>query len=192
MKFKGKIINKSLDYLTDKPKITFQLRGQDKIFTDEFNQLEKEELLDITIEKHIEKRGTQANRYFHKLVNELAKYNRGKGFAISDDEMKANMNVSYGTLATGKDGQVIAAKVPKGTNLTDFYPYIKRYKQDGNLDCYIFYKRTSELNTKEFWQLIKGVEVECQKVGIETLEEREFKKMMESYEKEYVRRNKNE
>ena len=45
-------------------------------------------------------RGTQANKYFHKLVNELAKYNRGIGFAISDEEMKIEVNIQYGTIAT--------------------------------------------------------------------------------------------
>ena len=49
----------------------------------------------------------------------------------------------------------------------------------------MFYKRTHNLDSKEFWQLIKGLEWECEKVGIETLEEKEFKKMMEEYEKDY-------
>jgi len=192
MKFKGKVVNVELDYLTHKPKLTLELQGQESIFSDEFNKLQSKELIEIELKEVTKQRGLQANRYFHKLINELAKYNRSKGFAISDDEMKINMNVAYGTLATDETGQLIGAKVPRGTDLTNIYPYARKYKEDGKLDCYIFYKRTSELNTKEFWQLIKGVEVECQKVGIEILEEKEFKKMMENYEKEYGRRNKSE
>ena len=36
------------------------------------------------LKEYIPLRGSQPNKYFHKLVNELAKYNRGIGFAISD------------------------------------------------------------------------------------------------------------
>ncbi len=144
-------------------------------------QLDKDKLYEIKEYKKL--RGTQANRYFHKLVNELARYNRGIGHAISDDEMKININLAYGTIATSNDGTVLGAKVPKGTNLEVFYPYSKWYKEEENCDCYIFYKRTSELNSKEFWQLIKGLEKECQMVGIEILEEREFRLMMEEYER---------
>ncbi len=135
------------------------------------------------IKEYKKARGNQANRYFHKLINELARYNRGIGHAISDDEMKININLAYGTIATDNDGIILGAKVPKGTNFENFYPYVKWYKEEDNCDCYIFYKRTSELNSKEFWQLIKGLEKECQMVGIEILEERELRLMMEEYER---------
>ncbi len=151
-------------------------------------KLDKDKLYEIKEYKKL--RGTQANRYFHKLVNELARYNRGIGHAISDDEMKININLAYGTIAKQEDGTISGAKVPKGTNMSIFYPYAKWYKSENNCDCYIFYKRTSELDTKEFWQLIKGLEKECQDVGIETLEEREFRLIMEEYE--YERNYKNE
>lgn len=141
-----------------------------------------------TISEYKKVRGTQANRYFHKLVNELAKYNRSTGYAISDEEMKIEINTSYGTLATFDDGRIKGAKVPKGTNIYEFYPYAKKYKEDDEYECYIFYKRTSELNTKEFWQLIKGLEKECHDVGIETLEDKEFKEMMRIYDEEYKRK----
>ena len=144
-------------------------------------KLDKNKLYEIKEYKAI--RGTQANRYFHKLINELARYNRGIGHAISDDEMKININLAYGTIATDDNGKVIGAKVPQGTDINNFYPYSKWYKEEDNCDCYVFYKRTSELNSKEFWQLIKGLEIECQKVGIETLEEKEFRLMMKEYER---------
>ena len=50
-------------------------------------------------------------------------------------------------------------------------------------DFYVFYKRTHELNSKEFWQLIKGVENECKKVGIKTLDDVEFERLMNNYGK---------
>lgn len=130
-------------------------------------------------------RGLRANKYFHKLVNELAKYNRGIGFAISDEEMKININCSYGTIATDENGKIIGAMVPKGANIKKYYPYVKWYKSTDTCDCYYFYKRTHELNSKEFWQLIKGLERECKDVGIPTLDDLEFERMMQEYEKEW-------
>ena len=185
MKLKGKIVDVNLDYSTHKPKITLQLINQFDILTEEFNQLQKEEILDIDLRKEFKQRGLQANKYFHSLVNELARYNRSIGYAISDDEMKININLAYGTIAKDNNGKVIGAKVPKGTDIKQFYPYSKWYKEEDNCDCYIFYKRTHKLNTKEMWQLIKGLERECKDVGIETLEDKEFNQMMEAYDKSF-------
>lgn len=185
MKVKGKITDVNLDYVLHKPKITIQLENQEDLLTDNFEKLRKEERLEVVLEKYYEKRGLQANKYFHKQINQLARYERGSGHAISDDEMKKNINLQYGTIATDGYGRIFGAKVPHGTDMQHFYPYSKMYKTEDGCDCYIFYKRTSELNTREMSQLIKGLDVECMKVGIETLEEKKFKKMMEEYEREY-------
>lgn len=180
MKLQGKIVGLDLDFFLHKPKITIQLTNQQDILTDKFNKLQQEELLDIELEKHREQRGLQANKYFHSLVNQLARH-----FTITDDEMKIKMNTSYGTLARGEDGQVLGAKVPKGTDLTSFYPYAKWYKEDDGCDCYLFYKRTSELNTLEFSQLLNGVIQEAKDVGIKTLDELEIERMLEEYAKRF-------
>lgn len=136
-------------------------------------------------------RGLKANAYFHKLINELARYNRSIGFAISDEELKVNINLSYGTLATDENGKVMGVKVPKNSDITQFYEYAKKYKEEDNCDCYLFYKRTHELNSSEFTQLIRGLEVECKSVGIKTIDDIEFEKMMEEYEREYNNRTSN-
>lgn len=135
------------------------------------------------IKEQVLKRGLQANKYFHKLINELARYNRSIGHAISDEELKRNINLAYGTIAT-ENGKILGAMVPAGTDISKFYEYAKWYKNMNGCDCYVFYKRTSELSTREFWQLLKGLENECREVGIETLEDKEFREMMERYEDE--------
>lgn len=129
-------------------------------------------------------RGLQANKYFHALVNELARYNRDSGYAISDEEMKIHINTSYGALATDDNGKIAGAIVPKNFDISKYYPYAKLYKTDAYKDYYLFYKRTRELNTKEFTQLIRGLEQECKDAGIPTLDDLEFEKMMREYEKE--------
>lgn len=156
------------------------ITGTPKELSSQLFSLDSNKVYEISEYKPL--RGTQANRYFHKLVNELARYNRSTGYAISDNEMKIDINLSYGTIATDANGKVLGAKVPKGTNIQNFYPYSKKYKEEDGCECYLFYKRTHELNSKEFCQLIKGLEVECKKVGIKTLDDIEFEKMMKEYE----------
>ena len=129
------------------------------------------------LKEYKEKRSKDANAYFHVLVNQLARH-----FNIKDDEMKIEMNLSYGTVARFEDGRVKGCKVPKGTNMREIYEYSKWYKQDeeGN-DCYIFYKRTHELDTKEMSQLINGVVQECENAGIETRPKEEIESLLRSW-----------
>lgn len=176
MKLQGKIKDIQLNFLTHKPLLTIQLNNQIEIASEEFNSLQDEELLDIEIVKHREKRSLNANSYFHTLVNQLARH-----FTISDDEMKVKMVLQYGTIARDVNNNIMGAKVPKGTDLKGFYPYCRWYKEEDNCDCYLFYKRTSELNSLEFSQLLNGVVQECKDVGIQTLDEIELQRLIESY-----------
>lgn len=177
MKLKGKITDISLDYLLHKPKITIQLTNQQDILTDEFNKLKEEELIDIELSKHVEKRESRPNAYFHVLINKLARH-----YDIPDEEMKIKMNLQYGTIATDKNEKVIGCKLPKGTDIKMFYPYARWYKEDKDgCDCYLFYKRTSSLNKIEFSKLLNGVVMECKDVGIKTIDEIELENMIDSY-----------
>ena len=177
MKVKGKVINLELDFLMHKPKLTIQLENQIDLLTEEFNNI-KDKVIDIEIGEHKEKRSLNANSYFHSLINQMA-----RALTIPDDEMKRKMVLQYGTIARNEDG-VLGAKVPKGTNLATFYPYCKKYKEENGCDCYLFYKRTSELNTLEFSRLLEGVVFECKELGIRTLEDREIQILIEAYEGE--------
>lgn len=124
-------------------------------------------------------RSNNANAYFHALVNKLARY-----YTISDTDMKIKMNLDYGTIARFEDGRIKGCKVPKGTNMKEIYKYSKWYKSDENEDdCYIFYKETHTLNTKEMAQLINGVIQECEDVGIETKPQNEIESLLRSWDK---------
>lgn len=131
------------------------------------------------VKEYKETRSKDANAYFHVLVNKLARY-----YNIADDEMKIKMNLDYGTIAKFEDGRIKGCKVPEGTNMKEIYSYSKWYKTDeeGN-DCYIFYKQTHTLNTKEMSQLINGVVQECKDVGIETKTPAEIKSLLKSWDK---------
>ena len=131
------------------------------------------------VKEYKQRRSNDANAYFHVLVNKLARY-----YNISDEDMKIKMNLDYGTIARFEDGRIKGCKVPEGTNIKEFYNYAKWYKTDeeGN-DCYIFYKQTHTLDSKEMSQLINGVVQECQDVGIETKTPQEIKSLLESWGK---------
>ena len=133
------------------------------------------------VKEYKQKRSNDANAYFHVLVNELARY-----FNISDKEMKTKMNLQYGTIAKDENGNSIGIKIPKGTDITQFYDYAKWFGEceDNGIkfDKYLLYKQTHTLNTKEMSQLISGVIQECQDVGIETKTPAELKSLLGSWE----------
>ena len=72
MKLTGKIAEVNLDFSTHKPRLVIQLSSQYDILTEDFNELQKEEKLDITIEKHKEKRSLNANNYAWILMQKIA------------------------------------------------------------------------------------------------------------------------
>lgn len=130
------------------------------------------------IKEYKEKRSLNANAYFHVLVNQLARH-----FNISDEDMKIKMNLDYGTIARFEDGRIKGCKVPKETNMKEIYKYSKWYKEDDDgYDCYIFYKETHTLDTKEMSQLINGVVQECEDAGIEVKTSEEIKSLLDRWD----------
>ena len=147
--------------------------GLAKMIVDKF----KDGYVDIQVEKWSDKRSLQANAYFHVLANLIAKETKS-----SMDDVKRMLVLQYGTPARGKDGKYAAVKVPKNTNIEDFYPYYKHIGTDNNgLDMYIFFKRTSELNKDEMSRLIDGTVDEAKALNIETLPPDELARMMNRY-----------
>ncbi len=130
------------------------------------------------LKEYKEKRSLNANAYFHVLVNQLARH-----FNISDEDMKIKMNLDYGTIARFEDGRIKGCKVPKETNMKEIYKYSKWYKEDDDgYDCYIFYKETHTLDTKEMSQLINGVVQECEDAGVEVKTSEEIKSLLDRWD----------
>lgn len=178
MKFTGQLSDVSIDYKTNKPKITFLMNEKSALENlDEIKDLDK---LSVEASKYREKRSLDANAYFHVLVNKLARH-----YNMSDTDMKIKMNLDYGTVALNLDGTKVAIKVPKGTNIQQFYPYCKWFGEceEGELcfDKFLMYKQTHTLNTKEMAKLIDGVVQECKDVGIEVATPAELESMKRSW-----------
>lgn len=172
MKFKGKIVDVSLDFLTHKPKVTLQLTSQEDILTEEFNRLNQEETLDITIVKHREKRSLNANNYAWSLITEIG------------NVLRANKEEVYLTMLK-RYGQVSVISVLAEVNLGG---YIKYYEHLGEGEVngkkfkhYKIFKGSSEFDTKEMAIFIDGIVSECKELGIQTLEDIEIKRLIEEY-----------
>mgnify|MGYP004469322175 CR=1 FL=1 len=159
---KGKLIDFSIGY-NRKQRITIEI---DSDFREGYETLKDAEL-EIAIKKWRKKRSNDANSYFHVIVNAIAEA-RG----LSDDEVKRKLVVDYGVLARDEDGQIIGFKLPSGVNVDCIYPYTRLYKQveenGKQFNCYLVYKRSSEMDTKEMARLIDGAIWEAKELGIDT------------------------
>lgn len=166
MQTTGNLIDAKLNFENLKTTVTLELDAGD---IETLNQLNSEKL-SIEIKKYRKKRTLDENALFHVLVNKLARH-----YSMSDEEMKIRMNLDYGTIARDENGKAIGCKVPANTDMKAFYKYAKWYKKDADgCDCYLFYKETHTLDTKEMANLIDGVIQECKVAGIETMQEEEL------------------
>ena len=158
---KGRLIGDMVRGRNGKWRITLEL---DSDFREGYDALHDQEL-EIGIAKWRPFRSKQANAYFHVLVNQIATV-RG----LSDDEVKKDLVTRYGAVSV-KDGFKVGFKLPKNVDPDDIYPYTRWFKEEEEngrkYDCYIVYKRTSLMDSKEMAHLIDGAIQEAQELGID-------------------------
>lgn len=135
-------------------------------FRESFDSL-KDADLDIEIKQHREKRSKSANAYFHVLVNRIA-----AELNCSDEDVKTRLVLEYGALAKDKDGCTVGFKLPASVDGSSLYPYVKlfdtRVEGGKQFHCYLVYKQTHTMDTKEMARLIDGAIAEAKELGIET------------------------
>lgn len=123
--------------------------------------------ISVEIKKWREPRSRDANAYFHVLVNKIA-----DASGQSDDEVKKALVLEYGALARDDDGNIVGTMLPAKVNVDRYYPYAKWYKsmsiEGKEYSCYLFYKHSADLDTKEMSRLIDGAIWEARKLGIDT------------------------
>lgn len=159
---KGRIIDFSVG-LNRRQRVTLEL---DSDFREGYEAL-KEVDLEISVKKWRPRRSKDANAYFHLLVNEIA-----MALGLPDDEVKRDLVVSYGTLAKDEDGQIVGFKLPPSVDVDNIYPYTRFYKEvvenGKTFNCYLVYKRSSEMDSKEMSHLIDGAVQRAKELGIDT------------------------
>lgn len=123
--------------------------------------------IDVSFKKWHGHRSEKSNRYFHWLVNEIAAVT-----GASDDETKIGLVCRYGTYARDDDGKLLGFKFPPTVDVSKIYPYTRLYEQrienGKTVNCYLLYKRTSWLDSKEMVRLVDGAISEAQALGIDT------------------------
>lgn len=158
---KGRIIDFSMSF-GGKQRITLEL---DTDFREGYEAL-KDAVVEIMIKKWRAKRSKDANAYFHVLVNQIA---MARG--LSDDEVKRDLVTQYGAIAV-QDGYKVGFKLPASVDVETIYPYTRMYKQveeNGILmNCYLVFKQTRYMDTKEMAHLIDGAIQVAQELGIDT------------------------
>ncbi|MEN6487270.1 MAG: hypothetical protein ABFD66_00050 [Smithella sp.] len=159
---KGRLID--LSFSRDhKQRITVEV---DADFRNDFDRL-KEHDVSVEIKQYRKKRSKDANAYFHVLVSKIAEFQ-----GLGNDEVKKSLVVEYGALAKDDDGYTVGLKLPESVNIDTIYPYTKvfdvRKENDRIFNCYLVYKHTHELDSKEMSRLIDGTIYVAKDLGIET------------------------
>lgn len=149
--------------LNGKQRVTIEL---DTDFREGYEKLTGADI-NLSVKKWRNARSRDANAYFHLLVNEIASA-RGMG----DDEVKRWLVVEYGTPDRDGDGMMIGFKLPQSVDPNNIYPYTKLFKQveenGKTFNCFLVYKRSSDMDTKEMSRLIDGAVYEARELGIDT------------------------
>lgn len=180
MKTRGKIVNLDLDYISHKPKLTIQLSNQQLIGYDEIKDLDD---LDITLEKHKEIRGKDANSYLWVLCQGIA------------DKLGSTKEEIYREMIRDKGPFSI---VPVKDEIVDQYIYawqhhgigwiaeiFSKSKYEGYTKVITYYG-SSTFDKKQMSVFLEYVDQEAKKLGVPTLSDFEYKRMIEMYEMNYT------
>ena len=130
----------------------------------------------VTIKEFRKKRSLDANAYFHLLVGKIAD-TANLGF----EETKTNLVTEYGTVDRDKNGGAVGFMLPASADVSEYYRYVKwfdsRVVNGTEFNCYIVFKQTHKMDSKEMSRLIEGTVQEAQNLGIETLTPEELERM---------------
>ena len=175
---RGRLVDLAIG-LNRKHRITVEV---DRDYREDYERLKDAEL-DIEIKKHREKRSKSANAYFHVLVNKIAAERGG-----SDEATKASLVVEYGALAKDTDGLTVGFKLPASVDVSTIYPYVKcfdtRVENGKMFKCYLVYKQTHLMDSKEMARLIDGAIEVAKELGIETDTPEQLARYKEDWNKE--------
>lgn len=159
---KGRLIDFSIG-INHKQRITVEVDGD---FRDKYDELKNADI-SVEIKKYREIRSKSANAYFHVLVNKIAAERGGK-----DDDVKRELVLDYGAIARDADGLTVGFKLPASVDVDTIYPYVKCFDtrtENGKVfNCYLVYKQTHFMDSKEMARLIDGAIEAAKELGIET------------------------
>ena len=131
----------------------------------------KGEVLDLELKKHREKRSLDANGYAWKLMDEIA-----RALESTKDEVYEAELQKYGKFLLNEDGIPATLTVSRSVDMNRIEGHYKFYKEspDGKFKAYFIIRGSSDYDTKEMSDFIKGIVSDAQDLNIETLTPREL------------------
>lgn len=126
----------------------------------EVSNLDNDKLYDVKITEYSDKRKPSQNSYYWVLVTQLADVLR-----TSKEELHEQLIKRY----SQRDFISLLANI----NPSDYFPYYEyqsTFKHNNNtFKSYLVFKRSSDMNKREFSILLDGVISECKECGISTM-----------------------
>lgn len=131
----------------------------------------KGEALDMELKKHREKRSLDANGYYWALNERIA-----AALESSRDDVHEEMLQKYGKFLLNENGLPVTITVSRSVDMNRIEGHYKFYKEspDGRFKAYFIIRGSSDYDSKEMSDFLKGVISDAQELGIETLTPREL------------------
>lgn len=174
----GTLQDISIDYKTNKPKITLLLEQRESIFSLEDI---KDNKLSIEIKKYRKSRSIDANRYFWKLLQEVCEYKD----IDTIEEYKRRVK----ELGIFKQFKIMTQDVKTFQKIwTDrgiaWFCEVTDTTYIGSVEFKIInaYYGSSSYNTKQMSRLIDNLVQDCKAIGIETKTQAEINSLLKQWD----------
>lgn len=177
MELTGKAVGASLDFDTNRFRITFEVNEND-IVKAEYDKLKSYDKLKIKAVKYTQRRSLDANAYFHALVGKIA-----DALTISKAKAKNVLICKYGQPQLLPDGSIMVYK----TNAPEDFMWEQEsihaipVKYEEKATFYKIYRGSHTYDTKEMSVLIDGTVADAKELGIETATPAEIAEMKERW-----------
>lgn len=177
MELTGKAVGASLDFDTNRFRITFEVNEND-VVKSEYDKLKGYDKLKIKAVRYTQRRSLDANAYFHVLVGKIA-----DALTISKAKAKNVLICKYGQPQLLPDGSMTVYK----TNAPEEFMWEQEtihcipVKYEDNATFYKVYRGSHTYDTKEMSLLIDGTVADAKELGIETITPAEIAEMKERW-----------
>ena len=177
MELTGKAVGASLDFDTNRFRITFEVNESD-VVKNEYDKLKQYDKLKIKAVRYTQRRSLDANAYFHVLVGKIA-----DALTISKARAKNVLSCKYGQPQLLPDGNIMVYK----TNAPENFMWEQEtihcipVKYEDNATFYKVYRGSHTDDTKEMSILIDGTVADAKELGIETMTPEELTEMKERW-----------
>lgn len=177
MELTGKAVGASLDFDTNRFRITFEVNEND-IVKAEYDKLKSYDKLKIKAVKYTQRRSLDANAYFHALVGKIA-----DALTISKAKAKNVLICKYGQPEYLPDGNIFyyQSNAPEEYMWEQETIHAMPVRYDGKLTVYKIYRGSHTYDTKEMSVLIDGTVADAKELGIETITPTEIAEMKERW-----------